>query len=150
MFDTAMPLNGVAMLNGEACKYEWTPPTKPPTKPPMSKEELKKWCIVMGKHLMKRCGYSQKRTPESKYSLTFNYRLRDPNYCESYYEQDFTCYTSDPGKVVSRVVADGDDDGELSDEYLAYIERVTRWLIGGDGEITTCAGTFRKLKGEQK
>lgn len=119
------------------------------TKLPMSKEELKAWCIVKGKYLMNRCGYSQKQTPESKYSLTFNCHIKDPNYCESYYEQDFTCYIGDPEKVVSRVVA-AEDDYDVSDKCLDDIERVTRWLIDGDGEITTCAGTFRKLKGEQK
>lgn len=142
MFDAAK------LFNLPAAEYGCPPSIK--TKLPMSKEELKAWCIVKGKYLMNRCGYSPKQTPESKYSLTFNCHIKDPNYCESYYEQDFTCYISDPGKVVSRVVADGDDYAELSDKYLADIERVTRWLIDGGAEITTCAGTFKKLKGEQK
>lgn len=120
------------------------------TKLPMSKEELKAWCIVNGQYLMNRCEFSRKKTPESKYSLTFKYYAKDPNNCENYYEKEFTCYTSDPGKVVRRVFLDGNGYSEFRDEDWADIERVTRWLIDGDGEITTCAGTFRKLKGEQK
>lgn len=85
-------------------------------------------------------GFDRKPKPDSKYLHRF--RLGGL--------KEYTCYISDPGQVVTRVVAEGNDYGTFSDEDWNDIERVTRWLIDGDGEITTCAGTFKKLKGAEQ